>query len=324
MNDNQAPSTIVQSSNVELAISGWLDMHKKSKRTHKAYSDTIGQFRAGLQRAGLDLDTDVQSILLAAQVFARGSTVKASVSDATYNVRLAVLSSFYDYALSRYLLAPMDNAGHVLNPIKAIKRENIEPYHDVKWLEPEEVTARLQQIDRSTLLGKRDYALLALLFQTGRRLQEVATLEWQHVHIAGQRVTLTFEHCKGDKRKQDELPVAHSKALLSWLHACYGKRLASLPANTPLWVTLTRNTQQRGQALGLRAVQRLCDKHLNTHTHVTRHSFSHAMIEAGATLPELQERLGHESLATTGIYAKVFTGAHNPHGEQLARLFGVE
>ena len=48
------------------------------------------------------------------------------------------------------------------------------------------------------------------------------------------------------------------------------------------------------------------------------------MIKAGATLPELQDRLGHNSLATTGIYARVFTGAKNPHANKLAELFGIE
>ena len=48
------------------------------------------------------------------------------------------------------------------------------------------------------------------------------------------------------------------------------------------------------------------------------------MIKAGATLPELQDRLGHNSLATTGIYARVFTGAKNPHANKLAELFGIQ
>src|SRR2546430_16463271 len=84
-------STIVESNNIDLAISGWLDAHKKSKRTHKAYQDTIQQFRAGLQRMGKDLDADVQTLMLAAQAFARGSKLKEQVSDATYNLRLATL-----------------------------------------------------------------------------------------------------------------------------------------------------------------------------------------------------------------------------------------
>jgi hypothetical protein len=89
-----ALSTIVQSSNIDLAISGWLDAHKRSVRTHSAYQDTIEQFRAGLQHMGKDLDADVQTIMLAAQAFARGSKNKEQVSDATYNLRLATLSSF--------------------------------------------------------------------------------------------------------------------------------------------------------------------------------------------------------------------------------------
>lgn len=330
MDDTQALSTTVESSNIDLAISGWLAEHAKSKRTHKAYQDTIGQFRAGLRRMGKDLDTDVQTIMLAAQAFARGSKSKEQVSDATYNLRLATLCSFYAYAMARYLLVPMDNAGHILNPLSAqlMKRRKVEPYRDVRWLETDEVTDRLAGIDRASMPGKRDYALLAILLYTGRRLQEIAALRWQHVLMAGKgkqkRITLIFEHCKGDKTMRDELPPAYGRALLEWLHAWYGQELGQLSGDTPLWVTLSRNTQQYGEALGIRAIERLSQKHLEVHTHVTRHSFAHAMIEAGATLPELQDRLGHASLATTGLYAKVFTGARNPHGEKLAQLFGVE
>jgi site-specific recombinase XerC len=123
---------------------------------------------------------------------------------------------------------------------------------------------------------------------------------------------------------RDELPAGYSKALLEWLHAYYGASVGSMPSDTPLWVSLTVNTTQYGRPLGIRAIERLCIKHLGVHTHVTRHSFAHAMIKAGATLPELQDRLGHNSLATTGIYARVFTGAKNPHANKLAELFGIE
>lgn len=325
-----ALSTIVESSNIDLAISGWLAEHAKSARTHKAYQDTIQQFRAGLQRMGKDLDADVQTIMLAAQAFARGSANKPQVADATYNLRLATLCSFFDYAMARYLLMPMDNQGHVLNPLSAglLKRRKVEAYHDVKWLETDEATDRLAGIDRASLQGKRDYALLAILLYTGRRLQEIAALQWQHVHLVGKgknkHVTLIFEHCKGDKTMRDELPAGYGKALLEWLAAYYGPQLGTLAGDAPLWLTLSRNSKQQGLALGIRAIERLSQKHLEVHTHVTRHSFAHAMIKAGATLPELQDRLGHASLATTGIYAKVFTGAKNPHGEKLAELFGVK
>lgn len=331
-----ALTTIIESSPIELARAAWLHAHGKvilgySKegeeiaqhtRTSKAYETTLDQFREALKPRA-DLDADVRTIMLAAQSFASSHKSLARASDATQNTRLAILCSFYEYAIEHYLLMPMDEKGHVMNPLKVVDRAKVEPYHNIKWLEAQEVMQRLQQIDRSTLEGKRNYILLHILFYTGRRAQEIASLRWQHIHQGEQAVTLTFEHCKGGKTMHDELEPDYGKALLDWLRSYYGS-IDNLDPDAPLWPALTVNTKLQGEPLGVRAIERLCIKHLQTHTHVTRHSFSHAMITAGATLPELQDRLGHSSLHTTGIYAKVFTGAKNPHAKKLAAMFGIE
>jgi len=153
-------------------------------------------------------------IMLTAQALALFSEKKARASDATQNTRLAILCSFYDYAIVRYLLLPMDNAGYVMNPIKIVDRAKVEAYHNIAWLEAGEVIQRMQKIDRSTRTGKRDYILLHILFSTGRRLEEVASLKFQHAHQCGVTITLTFEHCKEDKTMRDELPARYSAALL--------------------------------------------------------------------------------------------------------------
>ena len=101
----------------------------------------------------------------------------------------------------------------------------------------------MRKIDRSTNLGKRDYALLVVLLNTGHRLKEVASLEWRHFRFKGQRITLTFEHCKRDKTMIDTLNVANSTALLTWLHAYYGSELSVLGKQAPLWITLSRNRE---------------------------------------------------------------------------------
>ncbi len=328
MSDEQA--LIIRNNAVDLAIAGWLDAHKRSPRTHEAYQDTITQFRGELQRIGQDLDSDVRTLAMVAQSFASFSSNprKESAAPSTINQRLAILSSFYQYALARYLLAPMDDAGHIFNPIKIISREKIEPYHGIHWLEPEEASTALQKIDRATKQGKRDYALLVVLLNTGRRLSEVASLEWQHVRMKGkgkgQRLTLTFEHCKGGKTMRDTLSLANSRAVLTWLHAQYGADVNRLDKHAPVWVTLSRNSKQAGQPLGIQGIQQVCERYLETHTHVTRHTFTQLMIKAGATMPELKDRLGHESLATTGIYAGVFTSDENPHAERITTLLGIE
>jgi integrase len=326
MEDNQALTTIIESNSIDLAIAGWLDAHSRSVKTLKAYVDVINQFRGELRRIGCDLDGDIRTLAMVAQRFASQTRdpSKEQASKSTRNLRLAILSSFYEYALARYLLAPMDDQGHIANPLKIVEREKIEPYQGIHWLEPEEAQAALNKIDRSTDLGRRDYALLVVLLTTGRRLQEVASLEWQHLHVKGQRVTLTFEHCKGDKTMLDTLNRANSTALLAWLHAYYGRNLAALPKNTPVWVTLSRNTAQRGNPLGIQAIQQVCQKYLEVHTHITRHTFSQLMIRAGATMPELQARLGHGSLATTTTYVRVLSSAENPYADKIAAMLGIE
>jgi hypothetical protein len=72
-------STIVQSSNVDLAIVGWLDAHSKSRKTQKAYADTIQQFRSELHCIGHDLDSDVRTLAMVAQRFA-AFTYTASIA----------------------------------------------------------------------------------------------------------------------------------------------------------------------------------------------------------------------------------------------------
>lgn len=235
-NATQALTTIVSSNHIGLAIAGWLDAHSKSPKTLKAYVDTINQFRGELRRMGHDLDSDVRTIAMVAQRFASftRNPHKEQASKSTRNLRLAILSSFYEYALARYLLAPMDDQGHIANPLKIVSREKVEPYQGIHWLEPEEAQSALNKIDRSTDMGKRDYALLVVLLNTGRRLKEVASLEWRHVRFKGQRITLTFEHCKRDKTMIDTLNVANSKVLLTWLHAYYGSDLASLDKHAPV------------------------------------------------------------------------------------------
>ncbi len=92
---------------VDLALAAWL--HAKagrsgSRETKLAYAATITAFRELVQDAGLDLDGDGVAITLLAQQWAG----HGDPAPATYNRRLAILSSFYRYAAQQRLL-PTDN-----------------------------------------------------------------------------------------------------------------------------------------------------------------------------------------------------------------------
>ena len=197
----------VPSSQLELAVAAWLDAKGKrtgSSKTSKAYRETLASFRAALQRAELDLDSETRAVALAAQVWASRREPSASreeeVSPATFNQRLAILSSFYTYADRHDLLAGE-------NPIRKVERRPVQAYANVTALSVETVRQALKVIDRGEVAGLRDYALLAVALHTGRRLSELAALQWKDVQNQASAVTLTFRRAKGGKVMPARSPV---------------------------------------------------------------------------------------------------------------------
>lgn len=305
-----------------LAIAAWLDAKGKrsdSAKTLRAYGDTLASFRAACQRVGLDLDAgDVRALALVAQGWAgQAKTDGRPVTPATYNQRLAIISSFYTFARRRGLL---DSE----NPAAMVERRPVQSYAAAAPLDAGDVAARMAAIDRTTPAGMRDYALLAVALQTGRRLSELAGLRWGHIRLDGGRVALTWPHAKGGKVMRDTLPAPVGEALLRWLHAAYGGQLGpALAPDAPVWISLARNAS-RGRALGIQSIADVCEKRLGTSkVHATRHTFAHAMETVGAKVSDIQARLGHASLQTTGRYLAALRSAENAHADDLAALFGM-
>jgi len=301
---------------LDLAVAAWLDSKRRrsnSAETATAYEDTMSSFRAALAPHGLDLDGDPAAIATIAQVWA-GEGVKGSVAPATYNKRVAIISSFYTFARKRGLL-PLDN------PMGRVERRTVQQYAQADALGPDEVGAALAAIDRTTLAGMRDYALLCVALITGRRLSEIAELRWASVRVVrADAVTLSFR-AKGNKQMRDTLPRPIGQALLDYLKAFHGPRFGSLAADQPLWVSLSR--QNYGEALHSNWLERIARARLGVHFHALRHTFARNMEDAGAKVSDIQARLGHESLATTGRYLAALRRADNPVADKLAAMFGL-
>jgi integrase/recombinase XerD len=96
---------------------------------------------------------------------------------ATRNVRLAAIHAFFRYCAAEHP-ARLELCQRVLAvPFKRARS------HPVEYLEFDEIHAVLTTIDRSTAAGRRDYALLATMFNTGARVQEVVGLRVGDVRI---------------------------------------------------------------------------------------------------------------------------------------------
>ena len=298
-------------------IAAWLKNKSErtgSAKTKRAYSDTINGFRTMLQLARpipLDLDsTDYRALRIAVEVFASGN----GVSPATFNQRLAILSSFYTYAIKQEVLDK--------NPIKLIDRRPVQEKDAALPMSDTEVMQAFSKIDRSRLEGLRDYALLSLAVTTGRRSRELASLVWSDIRLTSRKLLITWRRTKGNKQMRDEIEPRTQAALLAYLHALYGADLGQLPKDAPIFVSLSRNNN-KGQ-MSIQAVSDICKKHLGTSkVHTTRHTFAVNLEKAGASLSEIGARLGHASLKTTSDYMKRLHGAENPHAARLGEMFGI-
>lgn len=317
---------------LELAIAAWLDSKSKrsgSRATFIRYHDVITSFRRELHDHGLELDDDWRAVGLVAQAWAsqrrrttrQGKAGAQDVTNATYNNRLAILSSFYTFVRKRGLLP------NVKSPIEALDRRPEQEYRTAKALDALTVKRRLAAIDTQTLDGSRDYSLLVVGLQTGRRASELAQLCYGDIAFAGDgTVTLTWRRCKGGKVMSDTLPQLVSVALIDWLTRAYGDRLSALDSSAPVWLALDPWSRRRHveRTISAQAMGHICERRLGTsHVHVLRHTFAAAMADLGAHPTVIRDRLGHSSLATTTLYLSALASSRNPFAEQLAGLFDV-
>ena len=146
--------------------------------------------------------------------------------------------------------------------------------------------------------GLRDRAILETLYSTGARVAEAAGMDLGDVDLAEGVVTLTG---KGRKERVAGLGRPAVRSIEAYLRAIGA-----------VGVRRHRDAlflNRAGGRLTVRGIARLLEKcaraaglPAGTSPHVLRHSFATHLLDAGANLREVQEMLGHKSVATTQIY----------------------
>ena len=310
-----------QHDSATLTIELWLlDKYALSQSTCTAttYRDILTSLHTYLQARGLTLDQPVVTLATHIQTWAglrATSKGQDSVAPATYNQRIAAVSSFYQWAIESDLYTGK-------NPAEQINRVQVKKYAKSRALDPHVLRVKLKDIDCQTPQGLRDYVLLQVALNTGHSLNELASLTWRCVDIENGLVTLTFERCKGGKTLYDTLDSRLSKAFLTYMYTIYGTQLEMLSPNTPIWVSFS--DRNYNQAIGPQTIADICEKRLGISTvHALRHTFALAMEQQGANVSTIQERLGRTSLTDTSTYLSRLKQARNPHASALADVFGV-
>jgi integrase/recombinase XerD len=274
-----------------------------SPHTIRSYRDTfsllfrfiIGQRQHPLATLDIeDLDTELILAFLDHLQDSRGNQA------VTRNVRLAALHAFF-----RYLAGRMPERFEQSQRILAIpfKRTRSRP---VEYLEHDEIQAVLTAVDRNTSQGRRDYALIATMFNTGGRIQEILDLRPCDLQLASPFHARLF----GKGRKERLCPLWSQTARL--LRDLLTEQNFDLRSQRPLFLN------HRGQQLTRYGARYILAKYCNRarlalpalaskrlHPHSMRHSTAVHLLKAGVDLVTISHWLGHASVETTNRYASV-------------------
>ncbi|NCN12009.1 tyrosine-type recombinase/integrase [Candidatus Kaiserbacteria bacterium] len=195
--------------------------------------------------------------------------------------------------------------------IEALSPERIElakvPERSIDLISAAELRRLMSAPDQKTIEGKRDKAILELLFSTGLRISELCGLSIDDVDLTrdefsvrgkGDKVRVVFVSDSARSTLQDYLQ--HRKDMDDAMFTRYGRKMHD----------------GGGLRISPRAVQRLIKQYAvkagitrKVTPHVIRHSFATDLLQNGADLRSVQALLGHANIATTQVYTHV-TDAH--------------
>ena len=217
-----------------------------------------------------------------------------TLKKSTQNYHLIALRAFLKY------LQKIDITSLAPNKIELAKQEG----RQVHALDEDELD-RLREapLEAGGLIGKRDKAIIELLFSTGMRVSELAALKIESVNLKKDEFTVKG---KGSKHRVVFLSDEARKAIKEYLSA----RKDMSPF---LFVSHDRARSGRdAMPLSPRSVQRVIERCAliagitkRVTPHVLRHTFATDLLHNGADIRSVQSMLGHESITTTQVYTHV-------------------
>lgn len=217
-------------------------------------------------------------------------------SPSTARTMCGALRSFLRYLRSAGIVD--DDLAASVPSVKSRKLSSLPTY-----LTNAQLAHVLGQIDRTTIAGRRDYAILLLLARLGLRANEVATLKLDDIDWSAGVFRITG---KGGGRATMPMPPEVGAAIADYLQhgrpSCRYREvflrverpITPFASHIPVSL-LAKRALMRAGIVGL----------AHNHAHVFRHTLATGLINAGATLGEIGQVLRHQDQDTTRIYAKV-------------------
>lgn len=214
-------------------------------------------------------------------------------SQKTIARQVASIRGFHQFAL-REKYAVKDPTVMIEPPKVAVHLPDV--------LSVEEVDHLLTSPDTSKLHGKRDVAMLELLYATGMRVSELINLDVSQVNLMMGFVSVIG---KGDKERIVPLGSTSIRVLEDYLKTTRPKMIKKERTDSLFLNFHGRRLTRQGfwKILKQLKIDAGITKHLTPHT--LRHSFATHLLENGADLRAVQEMLGHADISTTQLYTHI-------------------
>ena len=273
-------------------LTDWLAT-KRSTHTRRVYQKDIENFLSDIgTELGKFLSLDRHGAYAIVSRY-KGELIKNNLKSATINRRLAAIKSLVSFAY---------NCGHCEFMLESVKGEKLCAYRDTTGIDPETFKRVLGGIDRTSLKGIRDYALLILLWSNALRRSEVSKANIGDFDPVTKTLRI-FGKGRGNNSEIVSLGTGTVTAIMAWLSA-----RGEHDPDKALFVSV--NAGYRDGRLCTQAIYNIVSDRCQDagiskvmSPHRVRHSSITAALEAtGGDVRRVQKLSRHSSLNTLLIY----------------------
>jgi len=267
-------------------------MEVPSTKSKRAYIDDTLLFLRWLTEQQIELSQVDYDIMLTYRAY-----LTDTYSNNTAMRRFVVVRRFLNVALRHGLISQ--------NPAREIRTKiHFDSSSSHTALTKKEAKKLLSAIDRSTPIGKRDYALIMLLLYTGIRRSECADATLGDITSKQEHKVLTIQHGKGDKRRDVPIRPDVFRALTTYLETV--NRLNDSPESN-IFHRFIRGNHSSDQGISDKAIENIVKKYaalagVKCTPHDIRASFITFAMDTGVPLIQVQRLAGHSDPKTTERY----------------------
>ena len=274
-------------------ITEYLDYLENTKKTA---SNTLAAYRRDLNSYKDFLDAKKLTVSQATSSTVskyKDCLAKNGKSVATVSRCMSCLRSFYKY------LVVTEKVNE--NPARTVKNDKTEKKF-FEILSEDEIDSLLSQPDTTDFKGKRDKAMLEILYATGVKVSELMALDVSDVNLKMQLIKCHGESSKSSERVIMLYPSA-VRELDDYLRNARNY-FVSDPDESALFVNVNGERMTRQgfwKLLKNYADSAGISKSITPHT--LRHSFATHLLENGADIHDIKDILGHADISSTQVYS---------------------